>query len=38
LDEGKWVRVEGWSGIDEAKKEILDSIQMYKDAPEKPNF
>jgi inorganic pyrophosphatase len=38
LDEGKWVRVEGWAGIDEAKQEILDSMQMYLDAPEKPNF
>src|SRR5210317_536765 len=26
LDEGKWVRVEGWYGLDEAKQEILDSI------------
>jgi inorganic pyrophosphatase len=38
LDEGKWVRVEGWGGIDEAKKEILDSVEMYQNAPEKPNF
>ena len=38
LDEGKWVRVEGWAGVDEAKAEIIASIQMYKDAPEKPNF
>ncbi len=38
LDEGKWVRVEGWGDIDEAKQEILDSLQMYQDAPEKPNF
>ena len=38
LDEGKWVRVEGWAGVEEAKKEILASVQMYKDAPEKPNF
>ena len=38
LDEGKWVRVEGWGGIDEAKKEILDSVAMYQNAPEKPNF
>lgn len=38
LDEGKWVRVEGWGGVDEAKQEILDSIQMFQDAPEKPNF
>lgn len=38
LDEGKWVRVDGWYGLDEAKEEILVSVQMYKDAPEKPNF
>ena len=38
LDEGKWVRVEGWGDIDEAKHEIMESVQMYKDAPEKPNF
>jgi len=38
LDEGKWVRVGGWAGVDEAKQEILDSRQMYQDAPEKPNF
>ena len=38
LDEGKWVRVGGWGGIDEAQQEINDSMQMYLDAPEKPNF
>ena len=38
LDEGKWVRVGGWKGVDEARQEIMDSVQMYLDAPEKPNF
>ena len=38
LDEGKWVRVDGWYGVDEAKDELTNSVQMYKDAPEKPNF
>ena len=38
LDEGKWVRVEGWGGVEDAKKEILSSVDMYKSAPEKPNF
>jgi len=38
LEEGKWVRVDGWAGIDEAHKEILDSIEMFKNAPEKPAF
>jgi inorganic pyrophosphatase len=38
LDEGKWVRVEGWGGVDEAKQEILESLKMYQDAPERPAF
>jgi inorganic pyrophosphatase len=38
LDEGKWVRVGGWAGVDEAKEEIMESVNMYLDAPEKPNF
>lgn len=38
LDEGKWVRVEGWGDIKEAHQEILDSIEMFSDAPVKPPF
>ncbi len=38
LDEGKWVRVDGWGGVDEAKQEIMNSVKMFQDAPEKPNF
>ncbi len=38
LDEGKWVRVDGWGDVDEAKQEIMDSIAMYDNAPQKPNF
>lgn len=38
LDEGKWVRVEGWGSVEEAKQEILSSVKMYNEAPEKPNF
>ena len=38
LDEGKWVRVEGWAGVDEAKQEIMASMDMFKNAPEKPHF
>jgi inorganic pyrophosphatase len=38
LDEGKWVRVGGWGGPDEAKAEILSSVKMYDEAPDKPNF
>lgn len=38
LDEGKWVRVDGWADVDEAHKEIMHSIELYNAAPEKPNF
>jgi inorganic pyrophosphatase len=38
LDEGKWVRVGGWGGADEARDEIMGSVAMYKEAPVKPNF
>ena len=38
LDEGKWVRVEGWGCVKEAKQEIMDSIELFKNAPEKPHF
>jgi inorganic pyrophosphatase len=38
LDEGKWVRVGGWEDFEAAKEEIMNSIQMYQDAPERPNF
>lgn len=29
LDKGKWVKVDGWEGIDAAKQEILASIKRY---------
>jgi inorganic pyrophosphatase len=38
LDEGKWVRVEGWGGVEDAKAEIMASIKLYKEAPVKPLF
>lgn len=32
LEAGKWVKVEGWGDVDDAKQEILDSIENYKNA------
>jgi inorganic pyrophosphatase len=29
LEKGKWVKVTGWAGVDEAKREIVDSIARY---------
>ncbi len=29
LEQGKWVKVRGWAGKDEARKEIMDSAERY---------
>ncbi len=36
LEEGKWVKLDGWVGADEAKQEILDSIARYQKLIEEP--
>jgi inorganic pyrophosphatase len=38
LDEGKWVRVQGWEGVAAAREEILNALKMFDKAPEKPHF
>ncbi len=32
LEQGKWVKIQGWSGKDAARREILDSAERYKQA------
>ena len=34
LEPNKWVKVDGWYGPEEAKQEILDSMQAFKDSAE----
>ncbi len=38
LEPGKWVKVEGWFGAEEAKKEILAGVARYRKAKKKPKF
>jgi inorganic pyrophosphatase len=38
LEKGKWVKIDGWVGPEEAKKEITDAIERFKNAPDKPNY
>ena len=38
LEPGKWVKVEGWLGPEEAKKEINDSVKRFKSQRKKPAF
>ena len=38
LEAGKWVRLEGWVGPEEAKAEILGGVKRYSAAKKKPMF
>lgn len=38
LEEGKWVKVEGWDGPAAAREEILQAVKRYENEPDKPNF
>ena len=38
LEEGKWVKIEGWEGAEIARKEIVDAIENYKNEPDQPRF
>lgn len=38
LEPGKFVKVKGWFGVEEAKKEIMEGVQRYNDAQDKPAF
>ncbi|MCD6704911.1 MAG: inorganic diphosphatase [Thiobacillus sp.] len=38
LEEGKWVKVEGWAGVDDARAEILAGVERYRNAADKPAF
>ena len=38
LEAGKWVKIEGWFDVEEAKEEISSSVKRFQDAPEKPKF
>lgn len=38
LDKGKWVKLNGWGDIDQARKEILDGVKNFNEAVVKPAF
>ena len=38
LEPGKWVKVQGWVGPEEAKKEILEGVARFAKAKKKPKF
>ncbi|MFC1748791.1 inorganic diphosphatase [Pseudomonadota bacterium] len=38
LEAGKWVKIEGWGNAEEAKAEVVSSIERFNAEPEKPAF
>jgi inorganic pyrophosphatase len=38
LEPGKWVKIEGWVGAEEARREILAGVANYQKAAKKPMF
>ena len=38
LEPGKFVKIEGWYGQEEAKNEIMEGVKRYEDAKEKPAY
>lgn len=38
LEDGKWVKVDGWVGVDDARAEILAGVERYRSAADKPAF
>jgi inorganic pyrophosphatase len=38
LEEGKWVKIQGWDGVELAKSEIMAGIQRYNSTLNKPMF
>jgi inorganic pyrophosphatase len=38
LEPGKFVKVVGWRGPEEAKKEIIEGVDRFNAAKDKPNY
>jgi len=38
LEQGKWVKILGWAGPEEAKREIMIGVETFAKAAPKPNF
>src|SRR5512146_2724819 len=38
LEPNKWVKIDGWFGLEEARAEIMSSVANYQNATDKPAF
>ena len=38
LEKGKWVKIEGWHGPQDARRAILEAVERYAQSTDKPHF
>jgi inorganic pyrophosphatase len=38
LEKGKWVKLDGWGGAEEAKKILVDAMNSYEGSSDKPKY
>lgn len=38
LERNKWVKVDGWEDTESARREIMESVRRFNEAPDQPNF
>ena len=38
LEPNKWVKIAGWSGVEDARAEIMAGVKNYEQSPDKPRF
>ena len=38
LEQGKWVKIEGWGGLDDAHAEIMAGVDTYNKSDDKPQY
>lgn len=38
LEPNKWVKMDGWYGVNEAKEEVLEALKAFDESPEKPMY
>ncbi len=38
LEDGKWVKLDGWGNAEEARRLVMEAVQRFDSAEDKPNF
>ncbi|MDX8399352.1 MAG: inorganic diphosphatase, partial [Gallionellaceae bacterium] len=38
LEPNKWVKIDGWYGIEDAREEIMLGVKNFAETPDKPQF